>query len=129
MTEDLVVGLILFIAMAGAGIALIWMARAAAKGKLKRNRYAGIRTRKTMASEEAWRAAHVRAEKPTLLAGVVSLVGGLVALLLAGTTAIAITVAVVTGLTLILVVYGAYVGGEAADAVGGQAADATGTVR
>ena len=58
-----------------------------------------------------------------------SLVGGLVALLLAGTTAMAITVAVVTGLTLILVIYGAYVGGEAADAVGGQAADATGTVR
>ena len=141
MTENDIVGLVMFAVMAGAGLMLIWMARAAASGKLKRNSVAGIRTRKTMASEEAWRAAHVRAKKPTLLAGVVSLVGGLVALLLAGTTAIAITVAVVsfiggviallpigmgaimfavmvaTGVTFALVVYGAIIGGRAADEV------------
>lgn len=117
MTENDIVGLVMFAVMAGAGLMLIWMARAAASGKLKRNSVAGIRTRKTMASEEAWRAAHVRAKTPTLIAGVVSFIGGVIALLPIGMGAIMFAVMVATGVTFALVVYGAIIGGRAADEV------------
>ncbi len=121
MSEYDIVSLVMFAVMAGAGLSLMWIARSAASGKLKRNAVAGIRTRKTMASEEAWRAAHVRAKTPTLIAGIVSLLGGVAALLPIGVGAMMTAVMVATGITFVLVIYGAVVGGRAADEVNGSA--------
>ena len=73
--------------------------RAAASGKLKRNSIAGIRTSKTMASEEAWRAAHVRTKTLTMVAGAVSLIGGVIALLPIGIGPMMFAVMVATGIT------------------------------
>ena len=70
-----------------------------------------------MASEEAWLAAHVRAKTPTLLAGVASLLGGVATLLPMGLNQMMVVVMVATGITFVLVAYGAIVGGQAADEV------------
>ena len=117
MSEADILGLVMFAVMAGAGLMLIWMARAAASGKLKRNSIAGIRTSKTMASEEAWRAAHVRTKTHTMIAGAVSLIGGVIALLPIGIGLMMFAVMVATGITFGLVTYAAIVGGRAADEV------------
>ena len=117
MSEADILGLVMFAVMAGAGLMLIWMARAAASGKLKRNSIAGIRTSKTMASEEAWRAAHVRTKTLTMIAGAVSLIGGVIALLPIGIGPMMFAVMVATGITFGLVTYTAIIGGRAADEV------------
>ena len=117
MSEADILGLVMFAVMAGAGLMLIWMARAAASGKLKRNSIAGIRTSKTMASEEAWRAAHVRTKTFTMVAGAVSLIGGVIALLPIGIGPMMFAVMVATGITFGLVTYAAIIGGRAADEV------------
>ncbi|MFD8878897.1 SdpI family protein [Corynebacterium xerosis] len=117
MSEADILGLVMFAVMAGAGLMLIWMARAEASGKLKRNSIAGIRTAKTMASEEAWRAAHVRTKTHTMIAGAVSLIGGVIALLPIGIGLMMFAVMVATGITFSLVTYAAIVGGRAADEV------------
>lgn len=61
-----------------AGLALLGLAWVGSQRKLKRTRWAGIRTRMTMASDEAWYRAHEEA------AGPLGLTGGLVALIGAG---------------------------------------------
>ena len=80
--DELLLRIVLFVVMAGSGLLLVWMARATASGRLGRNMIAGIRIPSTMASDEAWLAAHRRAERPTTVAGVAGIVGGLVAALL-----------------------------------------------
>ena len=117
MSEADILGLVMFAVMAGAGLMLIWMARAAASGTLKRNSIAGLRTSKTMASEEAWRAAHVRTKTLTMIAGAVSLIGGVVALLPIGLGPMMFAVMVAPGITFGLVTYTAIIGGRAADEV------------
>lgn len=81
MGEDLVARVVLFIGMLGAGVALVWMAHATASGRLGRNQFAGIRIPSTMASDEAWLAAHRRAKRPTLAAGYVAAASGVLAIL------------------------------------------------
>lgn len=115
MSEADILGLVMFAVMAGAGLMLIWMARAAGSGKLKRNSIAGIRTSKTMASEEAWRAAHVRTKTLTMVASAVSLIGGVIALLPIGIGPMMFAVMVATCITFGLVTYAAIIGGRAAD--------------
>ncbi|WP_344357891.1 zinc-binding dehydrogenase [Brachybacterium phenoliresistens] len=56
--------------MVAAGVLLNWAARATASGRIGRNALVGIRLRSTMVSDEAWRAAHSRAQRPMILAGV-----------------------------------------------------------
>jgi len=68
--NDLALGVLLCVVLLGTGAFYVWMARAAATGRLRRNRSAGIRTRDTLASEEAWLAAHVRARRAHTLAGI-----------------------------------------------------------
>lgn len=106
--------IVLLIVMVGSGVLLIWMARATASGRLKRNSIAGIRIPSTMASEEAWLAAHVRAVRPTVIAGVVSIAIGLFALL--PVSAPALATGVIAGCVVMLgfVLYGARVGSQAA---------------
>lgn len=64
-----------------AGLALLGLAWGGSQRKLKRNHWAGIRTRTTMANDQAWYRAHEDA------AGPLGLTGGLVALLGAGVLA------------------------------------------
>lgn len=117
MENAWVVRIVLFVAMLGTGVLLIWMARAAASGRLKRNDLAGIRIPSTMASDEAWLAAHARAERPTIYAGMVSAASGIFALLPLPLAAVAIGVLVSASIMLALVLYGARTGGKAATAV------------
>jgi hypothetical protein len=58
------------LAVVGAAVSALvwWMTREAAAGRLARNRTLGIRTRRTLASEEGWVRGH-RAALPWTLAG------------------------------------------------------------
>ncbi|MFO6451442.1 MULTISPECIES: SdpI family protein [unclassified Aeromicrobium] len=117
MSELLIARLVLFVVMAGAGVLLIWMARAAASGRLRRNALAGIRTPSTMASDEAWLAAHQRAERPTQAAGAASLLVAVVMLTPVSETAMFVAVMLGAAAMLVLVIHGAVVGGRAARAL------------
>jgi hypothetical protein len=79
------------LAVVGAAASAIvwWMTREAAAGRLVRNRTLGIRTRRTLASDEGWVAGH-RAALPWALAGRYA----------AGVIAVAALVAVGAGRTL-----------------------------
>ncbi|WP_091503249.1 SdpI family protein [Microbacterium sp. cf332] len=117
METDLIARIVLFITMGGSGAAIIWMARAAASGKLKRNSLAGIRTPTTMASDEAWLAAHVRAKRPTLVAGYVACVIAACTLLPISTTALTIGVLIGAVLMLLVMLWATRVGTKVAVAV------------
>ncbi|TQL79438.1 SdpI/YhfL family protein [Stackebrandtia endophytica] len=93
---------------------IIWLARAAAKGRLGRNPFAGIRTPTTMASDEAWRTAHVAARVPTEIGGWCA-IGATVVMILAPWIwlVFAATIIAATLLTA-CVAYGAVRGGRAA---------------
>lgn len=60
-----------------AGLAVITVAVRTADGRLGRGRAAGIRTAATMASDEAWLAAHQKGERGTKLGGVLFILAGL----------------------------------------------------
>lgn len=114
MNDELGSRIVLFVVMVGPGALLSWMARAAASGRLKRNQFVGIRLPSTMASDEAWLAAHVRAKRATSLAGFAALVSGLVALLPVPMPVVVIAVLVGCGAILGFVLHGARVGTRAA---------------
>lgn len=114
MDNFLAVRIVMFVVMVGSGVLLVWMAHAAASGRLKRNSIAGIRTPSTMVSDEAWLTAHVRAKRPTIHAGFASVATGLIALIPISEVVLATTV--LTGCIAMLgfVLYGARVGSRAA---------------
>ena len=114
MDGELIGRLVIAVVMTASGALLIWQARAAAAGRLGRNAFIGIRTTATQASDEAWRAAHARAETPTILAGVVSLAVGLSALLPISTQFYSGVVVSAAAVLLGLVLYAARVGSAAA---------------
>lgn len=115
--------IIVLVTMAGSGILLLWMARAAGSGRLGRNQFAGIRTADTFASDEAWHAAHARAEKPIALAGVLSISTGAAGLLPVSS---AVFAAMVIGGAMLLVaalLYGTAVGSRVAREVAARSTD------
>lgn len=67
-----------------AGIGNIEVARRTADGRIGPNRSAGIRTRTTRASEQAWTAAHQAAQRPLVIGGWLLAVTGGVALVVGG---------------------------------------------
>ncbi|MFC8680179.1 SdpI family protein [Microbacterium ureisolvens] len=69
MSEEIVARVILFPVMVGAGLLMLWLARAAASGRLGRNQLAGVRLPSTLASDKAWLAGHRAARRPTEIAG------------------------------------------------------------
>lgn len=114
MEDTLTARVVLFVVMLGSGLLLLWMARAAASGRLKRNRFAGIRVPSTMASDEAWLAAHIRAKRPTMYAGYASIGCALFALLPVPAVALAAGVLAASFAMVGFVLYGARVGSRAA---------------
>lgn len=83
MGEDLGARLVLAAVMAGLGVLLLFLARAGADGRLRRNMFVGIRIPSTMASDAAWRAGHRAGEAPLRWAGWAALGSSVGALLLA----------------------------------------------
>ena len=69
MGEEAMARLVMFVVMVGAGVLMLWLAQAAARGRLGRNPIAGIRLPVTIASDSAWLAAHQAAKRPTQWAG------------------------------------------------------------
>lgn len=114
MDEMLAVRLLLFAVMLAAGALIIWTARATASGRLRRNQMAGIRTPSTMANDDAWLAAHVRAKRPTMLAGYTSMASGVFALLPVSPAVMSAGVLAGSVAMVGLVLHGARVGGRAA---------------
>jgi uncharacterized membrane protein len=104
-----------------AGMAVYITGRMASQGTLRRNYFVGIRTRTTMASDEAWAAAHRAGGRWMAAAGFVMIVGA--ALLLVnrpgatGSSEIVGATAVVMGVPLVI---GALKGQRAAKAAGGS---------
>lgn len=117
MENDWIARAVLFVVMVGTGVLMISMANAAASGRLKRNQLAGIRTPRTMASEEAWLAAHVRARRVTVFAGVASLLGGAFALVPVPMPVVTIGILVAAIAMIGFALYGARVGSAAARTV------------
>ncbi|SKB04694.1 SdpI/YhfL protein family protein [Aeromicrobium choanae] len=107
-----VVGLV----MLGVAALLWWMARAAAAGRLERNALVGIRTPSTMASDEAWLAAHQRAERPTKAAAITSAAVAAACLLPMPEAALITVVLGGCAAILGLAIHAAVVGGRAARA-------------
>ncbi|MFS0712264.1 SdpI family protein [Microbacterium sp. 2P01SA-2] len=114
MEAEIIPRIILLVTMGGAGALLIWMARAAASGKLKRNSLAGIRTPTTMANDEAWLAAHVRSKSATLLTGYLSVAIGVISLVPMPPAALGVMVLVGAALMVIVMMWGTRVGIKAA---------------
>lgn len=100
--DDLVARILIAALMAAAGAAIIWTARAGASGRLRRNNWAGIRTRATLASDDAWLAAHQAARRPTEAGGWIAVVAGLAIMVLPAQTEIAIVVGALGGSVLML---------------------------
>ncbi|MGB2556453.1 MULTISPECIES: SdpI family protein [Cellulosimicrobium] len=112
MHPDTVADLVLLLVLAGAGLLLVWCARATASGRIGRNQVAGIRTATTLASDDAWRTAHRTARPLSEAAGWV-LVAAAPVLLLVDDAAGLVVVLVATGLALALTVGGLVVGTRA----------------
>ena len=70
--------LIVAIALIFSGVAQLVVTMRAASGQLGRNRFAGIRTRATMLTEENWLTAHQAAKRLGMRSGQAFLASGLV---------------------------------------------------
>lgn len=83
-TAALILMVTVTLVMVAVGWLVIVIAERAADGRLGSNGLAGIRTRATRSSDEAWRAAHQVAERPTAIWSVAITVGGTLLLILSG---------------------------------------------
>lgn len=86
------------------------------RGRLRRNRFVGIRTAATMAGEDAFRAGNRVAAPPLLAAAGVAVLGGVAALTAPSTSAYLVLLAVTVLGALGLSVVGGTLGSRAADA-------------
>jgi hypothetical protein len=87
--------LVLGCALVLAAVALLTVAALGARGSLRRNPWAGVRTRRTLASDEAFTLANRVAAAPLGAAGAVALLGGAV-VLAGGSAAVTWTVLAVS---------------------------------
>ncbi|NOJ58884.1 SdpI family protein [Arthrobacter sp. 260] len=114
MDGEIVVRGLLFVVMVGSGILMLWLAGAAASGRLKRNPYAGIRVPVTMASDQAWLAAHQAAKRPTHIAGWCAVASGIPSILPVSMSVAMVAVFIGSMALLGFVLYGAKQGSRAA---------------
>ncbi|MDW3177117.1 MAG: SdpI family protein [Acidimicrobiia bacterium] len=134
-TAALILMVTVSLVMVAVGWLVIVIAERAADGRLGSNGLAGIRTRATRSSDEAWRAAHQVAERPTALAGWTTMASGVAGLCLAlvfadgdAERATSIwSVAITVGGTLLLILsgFGAWKGHAAAKRVQQQRSGAS----
>lgn len=106
----LIVGFLLVLA----GVALLVLAVLGARSRLRRNRFAGVRTQATLRSDAAFGVANRVAATPVGAAGAVAVVGG--AALLAGAGGVLGWVVLTVSVVGVLVLAG--VGGVAGDRAG-----------
>ncbi|WP_295628819.1 SdpI family protein [uncultured Corynebacterium sp.] len=121
MTIDGFAGIVMLAVLVAVGLILIWAALAGGAGKLTRRNPAAIRTRRTTASDEAWRVGHERAKAPLLIAGVASILAGLATLLPTGSPLMIIAVVGACAVAFVFVIYASYVADRAAGEVTGIA--------
>lgn len=114
MSELLLFKVILAVTLTGAGAAQIWLAWATASGRLGRNQVAGIRTPATLASDEAWIAAHRASRSATTTSGWCAIATGLVGVTIPSFLLLAIEAFVGTTLALVIMVVGTRRGVRAA---------------
>lgn len=84
--------------------------------RLPRNRFGGVRTPATLRDDETFRVGNKVAGLPIAVGGLVGVIGGGVAMLTAGTTAIVVAVLALLG-TLVIAAAGGVLGHRAAEAV------------
>jgi uncharacterized membrane protein len=89
-------------------------------GRLPRNHFAGVRTRATLASEEAWREAHRAGSAPLIFAAVAALAMGLALLpfVIAGEVGDGLAIGIVIA-QVVLLAGGAVAGGVMAQRAAG----------
>lgn len=114
MGEEAIVRVVLFATMVGSGILMLWMAQAAASGRLGRNQLAGIRLPVTMASDNAWLAVHVAAKRPTQWAGWCSIASAVPSVLPVPMAIVLASILIGATGMLTFALYGASVGSRAA---------------
>lgn len=89
------------IAMVAGGIALIVLGALGRTGKLTRQSIVGLRTTATLASDEAWKAAHEAAAHWVVGAGAILAVGGVLVMLADSETTGGVVALIATALMLI----------------------------
>jgi hypothetical protein len=117
MGEETIARLVLFVVMAGSGVLVLWMAQAAASGRLGRNPVAGIRLPVTMTSDSAWITAHQAAKRPTQWAGWCAIAFASPCVLPVSLPFALTSIFIGAVGLLVFVLYGAAVGGRAARAL------------
>lgn len=109
--------IVLFAVLALPGIAVGVVGWQGLRGRLVRNRFAGVRTAASMRSDETFTLANRVAGAPTLAGGLIALVGGaLTAAMPTTTTALTVLVVALAGL-VVLVLAGGLLGNRAAAAL------------
>ncbi len=89
------------IALMVGGIALVVLGATAGAAKLTRQSVVGLRTKATLASDEAWEAAHKAAANWVIGAGAVLIVGGVVVILVDSETTGGVVALIATPLMVI----------------------------
>ena len=117
MGEETIARLVLFVVMAGSGVLALWLAQAAASGRLGRNPVAGIRLPVTMTSDSAWITAHQAAKRPTQCAGWCAIAFASPCVLPVSLPLALTSIFIGAVGLLVFVLYGAAVGGRAARAL------------
>lgn len=113
-----VLALFLGVVMIGSGVLIAVVNNRAADGRIGVDAAAGIRTKQTMASEEAWRAAHVAAKPWNQFAAMIAVVTGFAVIALSSSAPALFGVLLVgAALCLAVVVTAAIIGHRAARAV------------
>lgn len=104
---------LLFLAVCSLGIAAL--TQACATGKIKKNALLGIRTAKTMVSEETWQAGHAAAVQPMWVSGIAAAAIALAGLLFLDSPETQMIMSLLScALLVIAVIYGAKVANVAA---------------
>jgi len=102
--------------MAVGGSIVVAVGRAAQRGMLSPNAWAGIRTPATTASTEAWYAAHQAGGRWIAIGGWIIAIGGVILLLVRPDDTDAARIALFTvGVGAAVVVYGGFLGHQAAE--------------
>jgi uncharacterized membrane protein len=116
-TEDpgLLSRMVLALVLGASGLLVAASGQFGASGRLRRNRVAGIRTRRSLASDEAWRTVHRGAAPWFYASGACLLLGGMAAAFVAAGDIWLCVVLGATGLSVLLALLATWRGHRALD--------------